>query len=187
MRTGKNKVGGVIRLRFTYNMLREVAEIKASPEEIAKILDTQCAEVAEFERVGVWPNVVLGRIEKIEKHPNADKLKICTVNVGIETKQIITAAPNVYEGMWVAVALHGAKLMSGTIKRTKLRGILSEGMLCSTSELGIDEVCDGVSDVKKELGIDELDESLLGKGFYLSCHLRGMCSEDCRYCGLHRK
>lgn len=83
--------------------------------------------------------VVVGRIEKIEKHPDADKLQICRINVGDEELlQIITAAKNVYEGMVVPVALVGAEVIGGSIKLSKLRGIESYGMLCSAEELGIE-------------------------------------------------
>jgi len=149
-------------VKFTYSMLKEFLNLNISPQEVAEVLDKQCAEVAELKEIGGWPNVVLGRIDEIEKHPNADKLKICRINVGDGYKQIITAA-QVHEGMWVGVALHGAKLVSGTIKKTKLRGVLSEGMLCATSELGIDEVCDGVSDLQSELPNFEFRDELLGK------------------------
>lgn len=83
-------------------------------------------------------NCVVGRIEKIEKHPDADKLVVCSVNVGKEENiQIVTGAPNVYEGAVVPVALDGAVLAGGVkIKKSKLRGVYSNGMLCSVEELG---------------------------------------------------
>ena len=85
-------------------------------------------------------NVVVGKITTLQKHPNADKLTICSVDVGTEAPvQIITGAGNVFAGAYVPVALNGAKLPTGqTIKAGKLRGELSFGMLCSISELGLD-------------------------------------------------
>ncbi|NMW85623.1 phenylalanine--tRNA ligase subunit beta [Peptoniphilus sp. AGMB00490] len=83
--------------------------------------------------------IVVGQIEKIEKHPDADKLVICTVNVGTEVLQIVTGAPNVFEGAIVPVALHGSSVAGGVkIKRGKLRGVESNGMLCSLEELGFE-------------------------------------------------
>ena len=89
---------------------------------------------------------VVGQIEKIEPHPDADKLIICQVNVGTETVQIVTGAPNVKEGDKVPVVLDGGKVAGGhdgkmtpggiTIKKGKLRGVESNGMLCSIEELG---------------------------------------------------
>lgn len=83
--------------------------------------------------------IVVGKIEKIEKHPDADKLVVCSVNVGDEVLQIVTGAPNVFEGAIVPVALHGSTVAGGVkIKKGKLRGVESNGMLCSLEELGFD-------------------------------------------------
>ena len=93
--------------------------------------------------------IVVGKIEKIEKHPDADKLIICQVNIGAETIQIVTGAPNVKEGDLVPVVLDGGKVAGGhdggplpedgiTIKAGKLRGVPSNGMMCSIEELGSD-------------------------------------------------
>lgn len=96
-------------------------------------------------------NVVVGKIEKIEKHPDADKLVVCQLNVGQEEPvQIVTGAPNVFEGAYVPVALHKsripgplhgkAKEEGGTkITKGKLRGVVSYGMLCSAEELGFED------------------------------------------------
>ena len=90
--------------------------------------------------------IVIGQIEKIERHPDADKLIICQVNIGMETIQIVTGAPNVKEGDKVPVVLdggrvagnHDGKMTPGgiRIKKGKLRGIESNGMMCSIEELG---------------------------------------------------
>jgi len=82
--------------------------------------------------------VVCGRIEKIDRHPNAERLVICQVNMGDKTLQIITAATNVFEGAVVPVAVDGAHLNGDIkIKKGKLRGEVSEGMFCSIEELGL--------------------------------------------------
>ncbi len=120
-------------------------------------------------------NVVVGRIEKIEKHPDADKLVVCQVNVGKdELLQIVTGAPNVFEGAYVPVALDGSRIPGplhgqekqegGTvIKKGKLRGVESSGMLCSASELGFE---DKVVPVAHKDGIWILeDEYPLGQDF----------------------
>lgn len=90
--------------------------------------------------------IVVGRVEKIEKHPDADKLVICQVNVKTETIQIVTGAPNVFEGAVVPVVLDGGRVAGGhdgtrtpggiKIKKGKLRGVPSYGMMCSIEELG---------------------------------------------------
>ena len=81
---------------------------------------------------------VVGEVLTCEKHPDADKLKVITVNVGEETLQIVCGAPNVEAGQKVVVALSGAMMPSGLlIKPSKLRGVDSNGMLCSKRELGL--------------------------------------------------
>ena len=83
-------------------------------------------------------SIVAGKIISIDKHPDADKLVICQVDVGNEVLTIVTGATNVFEGMVVPVALVGGKVVQGPIKESKLRGISSFGMLCSGEELGMD-------------------------------------------------
>lgn len=101
-------------------------------------------------------NVVVGKILKIEDHPDADKLVVTQVDVGQDQPiQIVTAAKNVSEGDYIPLALHGSKLPGGlSIKKGKLRGVESNGMMCSCKELGIDEKF--VEDYKKN-GIYLLD------------------------------
>ncbi|KGF14990.1 phenylalanyl-tRNA synthetase subunit beta [Peptostreptococcus sp. MV1] len=101
-------------------------------------------------------NVVVGKILKIEDHPDADKLVVTQVDVGQDQPiQIVTAAKNVSEGDYIPLALHGSKLSGGlSIKKGKLRGVESNGMMCSCKELGIDEKF--VEDYKKN-GIYLLD------------------------------
>jgi len=85
-------------------------------------------------------NVVVGRIESIEKHQNADKLSVCKVNTGSETLTIVTGARNLKEGDYVPAALIGAKLPGGVvIEKTNFRGVDSFGMLCSLKELGYED------------------------------------------------
>lgn len=114
-------------------------------------------------------NVVVGRIEKIEKHENADKLLVCTVNVGKETLIIVTGAKNVKEGDYVPVAIVGAKLPGGIeIEKTNFRGIDSFGMLCSLKELGYgDSVIpkhqkDGIMILNKEYPLGTDIKEILG-------------------------
>ena len=117
--------------------------------------------------------VVVGRIEKVEKHPDADKLLICIVDIGQEEKvQIVTGAPNVFEGAYVPVILHGGKLPDGTtIKKGKLRGVTSYGMLCSAKELGYD---DKNIPVEHKDGIWILDKEYpLGKDIVEALELAG--------------
>ena len=105
-------------------------------------LDSITAAAPEFS------NVVVGDIESIAPHPDADKLRVCAVNNGQEVLQVICGAANAREGMRVALAQVGAVLPGGLkIKRAKLRGVESLGMLCSASELGLAEQSEGIMDL----------------------------------------
>ena len=90
--------------------------------------------------------VVVGEIISTEQHPDAEKLTVCTVNVGQEEPlQIVCGARNVAPGLKVPVALHGAKLPGGKkIKKGKLRGVLSNGMICAQDELGFERDIEGI-------------------------------------------
>lgn len=114
-------------------------------------------------------NVVVGKILKLEKHPNADKLTICTVDIGSERLQIVTGATNLKEGDYIPVAKIGAKLPGGMeIQKTNFRGIDSFGMLCSLQELGYDdsvipkEVRDGIFILDKEYPLGTSIINILG-------------------------
>src|SRR5690606_3332427 len=95
---------------------------------------------AVIDRSHGMTNVVVGYVESCEKHPEADKLSICQVNVGADgIEQIICGAPNIAAGQKVIVVRPGAKLPGGVkIKKAKLRGEVSNGMICSLQELGIE-------------------------------------------------
>ncbi len=117
-------------------------------KKIASRLTGVGFEVEEIIEVDKFlKNVVVGKINKITKHEQADKLFVCDVNIGEKNVQIITSATNVFEGAIVPVALDGAELANGIkIKNSKIRGVISEGMFCSGEELGInDNFYDGAS------------------------------------------
>jgi len=127
-------------VRVSYKWLQEFVEIDISPQELADRLTLAGITVEGITEPGAGiEKVITGRIESIEPHPNADKLVVTRVNTGAEQLQIITAATNVREGDIIPVAVEGARLASGlVIKRAKLRGVESRGMMCSGQELGID-------------------------------------------------
>lgn len=100
-------------------------------------------------------NLVIGEVLECEMHPDSDHLHVCKVNVGHEVLQIVCGAPNVRKGLKVIVALPGAILPGGTIKKGNIRGIQSNGMLCSIAELGLDHKFLKEEDIN---GICELDD-----------------------------
>ncbi|MCI8948885.1 MAG: phenylalanine--tRNA ligase subunit beta [Lachnospiraceae bacterium] len=125
-----------------------VPDLKASPQEYTDVMTLSGTKVEGYECLDKnLEKIVVGEILKIERHPDADKLIICQVNIGTETIQIVTGAPNVKEGDKVPVVLDGGKVAGGhdggplpeegiKIKKGKLRGIESNGMMCSIEELG---------------------------------------------------
>ncbi|MDO5041543.1 MAG: phenylalanine--tRNA ligase subunit beta [Peptoniphilus sp.] len=120
--------------------LRDYVDIKENTKKIAdKITDTGSHVESIEDRSEGLSKVVTGKIEKIKKHPDADKLVVCQVNVGDEMLQIVTGAPNVFEGAVVPIALVGSTLSGGLkIEEGLLRGVQSKGMMCSLQELGLD-------------------------------------------------
>ena len=128
-------------MKISYNWIKDFVDIDIPVEELAEKLSTSGFEVEEYEFQNKHlHDVYVGKITKIEKHPEADRLQVCQVDVGNKKVQIITSATNVFEGAVVPVSLEGADLVNGVkIKPTNFRGVKSEGMFCSGEELGIDE------------------------------------------------
>ena len=137
-------------MRTSLNWIKDlVPGLEATPQEFMDAMTLSGSKVEFYECMDKdLEKIVVGQIEKIEKHPDADKLVICQVNVGSETIQIVTGAPNVYEGAKVPVVLDGGRVAGGhdgekteggiKIKKGKLRGVESNGMMCSIEELGSD-------------------------------------------------
>ena len=125
---------------ISYNWLKDYVDIDIPPQELADRLTMAGVAVENVTALGQGVDgVVVGRIESIDPHPGADKLVVTVVNTGSEKLQIVTAATNVNAGDVIPVALEGAVVASGLkIKRAKLRGVESRGMMCSGQELGID-------------------------------------------------
>ena len=137
-------------------------------EKIAKELTLAGSEISSIEKVGGDINgVIIGKVLSVRKHPDADKLSVCEVDIGYETLSIVCGAPNVREGIFVPVALIGAKLPNGlTIKKASIRNVESNGMLCSRTELGYDEIegIYGIWILDEEINKAELNtEEIIGK------------------------
>jgi tRNA-binding protein len=123
----------------TYMKVETVGEVELTEEVASQLQDALLKNGVEIKLdVDFTPKFVVGHILEKEKHPNADKLSVCTVDVGSETVQIVCGAPNVDAGQKVVVAKVGAVMPSGMIIRdAELRGVPSAGMICSAKELGL--------------------------------------------------
>src|SRR6266568_8581985 len=134
-------------MKFSVNWLREFVDLPKTPEEIADLLTRAGVETENIEtRDAKIENVIVSQITASSRHPNADRLTVCEVDDGSGTKrQIVCGATNYKVGDKVPLALPGTKLPDGTeIRKSKLRGVDSEGMLCSPIELGLGEDASGL-------------------------------------------
>jgi len=144
-------------MRISLNWLRELVASSLPPEELAETLTMAGFEVEAIEDRRTWAaGVVVGKVVSCERHPNADKLSVCQVDIGTETLGIVCGAPNVRAEILVPVATIGSYLpqVDLKIKATKLRGVPSHGMICSLAELGLS---------KESAGIHIFDPVLLGE------------------------
>ena len=145
-------------MKFSEQWLRDWVNPTVSTDEIVQQLT-----MAGLELDGIEPaapdlsGVIVARIDSTEPHPDADKLQVCQVNIGKnETRQIVCGANNARPGLMTALATEGAILPGGLkIKAAKLRGVESFGMLCATSELGLDEESAGIVELDDDLTIGQ--------------------------------
>ena len=145
-------------MNISTTWLREWVNPDVSDEVLAEKLTMAGLEVDGIAPVAPpFDDVVVGQVVSCEKHPDADKLSLCQVNIGqIENLQIICGASNVRQNLKVAVATVGTKLPNGLkIKKAKLRGVESCGMLCSETELGISDSHDGIMELSVDASLGE--------------------------------
>ncbi|MCZ6819105.1 MAG: phenylalanine--tRNA ligase subunit beta [Calditrichaeota bacterium] len=156
-------------MKTTYNWLKEYTDVPDAPDALAHrltMLGLEVDEVVSLERS--FQGVVVGKVVEKNAHPNADKLSVCRVDVGGEELSVVCGAANVAVGQKVPLAKVGAKLPNGVqLKRVKIRGVESEGMICSEIELGISSRSEGIMvlDNGAKIGADFLD--VVGERDYL--------------------
>ncbi len=149
-------------MKISYNWLKEFIDFDCSPEELAGVMTVTGSEVEAMEEVGASPEgIVTGKVLKVEKHPDADRLTVCTVDVGSETLTAVCGAPNVAENQNIIFAKVGAVLADGTkLKRAKIRGVESFGMIVAEDEIGISDDHGGIivldKGVKPGIAISEI-------------------------------
>ena len=147
---------------ITKEWLNEWIDVKdIDTQDIAKELNSIGLEVDSVEKVRMPQDVVVGHVISCEKHPNADKLNVCKVDIGEKIEQIVCGAKNVAAGQMVAVAKVGSILPGNfKIKPAKLRGIESNGMICSSTELGLAKINDGIMVLDDSIGKLEIGKQL---------------------------
>lgn len=153
-------------MKFSRNLISQFINLsKTSNDALNKTLNNIGLEVESIYKISMPTNVVIGKVLDKQKHPNADKLSVCKVDIGSEILQIVCGAKNVAKEQFVPVALNGAKLppkdssqAAFIIKKSELRGVESNGMICSAKELGLPNIEDGIFVLDNSIG-----ELILGK------------------------
>lgn len=143
-------------MKVSLNWLKDYLNLdNISKEELYNAISLHVCEIETMKPLCEVNNLVVGEVLTCVDHPDSDHLHVCEVNLGDKVSTIVCGAPNVAAKQKVIVALPGAKLPGGTIKSSKVRGVLSDGMICSLSELGIE---DRLVDEKYKNGIYVLPE-----------------------------
>jgi phenylalanyl-tRNA synthetase beta chain len=140
-------------MQFSEAWLRSLVNPKLDTDQLCHLMTMAGLEVEEAVPVApAFNDVVVAEILTAERHPNADRLQVCTVNVGVaEPLQIVCGAPNARAGLKTACALVGAELPGNfKIKQAKVRDVASSGMLCSAKELGTAETADGIMELPSD-------------------------------------
>jgi phenylalanyl-tRNA synthetase beta chain len=152
----------------TKSWLSEWIDLKGiSTDDLAKTFNSIGLEVDRVKTYDVPSKIVVGRVLECEKHPDADKLNVCKVDIGSSVRQIVCGALNVRAGLDVVVATVGAVMPSGmAIKPVKLRGVDSEGMICSASEIGFENIGNGIVELDNSIGEYELGQEVSTIDFF---------------------
>ena len=146
-------------MKLSLNWLSDYIDLSdLSTDEIVNQMVKCGFEVESIEKLSDATNLIVGKVIECKDHPDSDHLHVTKTDIGSEVLDIVCGAPNCREGLKVIVALDGAKLPGGEIKKSVIRGVESNGMLCSLKELGIKE--DLIpEDSCSHSGIEELDDS----------------------------
>ncbi|MCL2062840.1 MAG: phenylalanine--tRNA ligase subunit beta [Candidatus Cloacimonetes bacterium] len=150
-------------MNISYNWLKEIIDIDLSPEELGHKLTFSGIEVESVKKTGDLLNsIIIAEIIEKEKHPEADKLSVCMVFDGDNTHQVVCGAPNCAKGQKIAFAPIGTEFPDLKLKKVKLRGVESHGMICSERELGLSDEHDGILVLPEYTKIGKNLDSVLG-------------------------
>lgn len=151
-------------MKLSLNWLRELVDLPETVEEICERMTLLGLEVEQVETFRLtYPDCVVAEITEAAPHPDADRLKVCRVSTGAEEIGIVCGAPNARAGLKVALAQVGAVLPDGTkIKKGKIRGQVSMGMICSEAELGLGAGADGIIELEDDAVVGTALDELFG-------------------------
>tara|TARA_Y100000590_G_scaffold154414_1_gene177474 strand:- start:161 stop:2554 length:2394 start_codon:yes stop_codon:yes gene_type:complete len=154
-------------MKLSLNWLKQYVNINTDVADLAHNLTMAGLEVNEVITIGDWRECYVGLVTSVEKHPNADRLSLCSVEINSERFQVVCGAPNVEAGIKICLARPGARLYNPRsnsyekLKANKIRGVTSEGMICSELELGIGEDHNGILILPAETAVGTNIESIL--------------------------
>ena len=131
-------------MKISRNWLADYISSDKTDNQLVDMFTQLGLECTVYKRKNNFSDVVIGKVLKCVKHPNADKLKLCKIDLGNKIEEIICGAPNIKKGLTVPVAIVGSEIGDFKIKKAKIRDVYSNGMVCSGKELGINEDNDGI-------------------------------------------
>ena len=152
-------------MKVPLSWLKQYVSVEHTPEDLARLLTMAGIEVGAIQKIGEWSDVCVGEVMVVTPHPNADRLRLVQVKIDSESTseplpEVVCGAPNVAVGQKIAYASIGAVLVDGhtgepgrKLKRAKIRGVTSEGMVCSARELGLGANHDGILVLNKDLPV----------------------------------
>ena len=144
-------------MKVSQNWLKSLVDINTTPDDLSEKLSIGGFEVESLINCSLnVQGVVLGKVISVVKHSNSEKLSICNVDIGTSNfLQIICGAKNVKANIYVYVATVGNHLsaINLTIKKTEIRGVMSEGMICSLEELGMEDKSEGIAVINEEIAL----------------------------------
>ncbi len=141
-------------MKISYNWLKQYIDLTLSPEELKEKMTFAGIEVEEMVYLGdELKDIVVAKIVTREQHPDADKLSLCTVDDGTTVRQVVCGAPNTRTGQIVAFAPVGTQIGEIKLKKAKIRGVESEGMICSEREMGLSDNHDGIMELPEDAPI----------------------------------
>ncbi|MBR1790929.1 MAG: phenylalanine--tRNA ligase subunit beta [Bacteroidaceae bacterium] len=183
-------------MNISYKWLKEYVDFDLTAQEVADALTSIGLEVDAVEEVqsirGGLQGLVVGHVLTCEPHPNSDHMHVCTVDLGTEQQQIVCGAPNVAAGQKVIVATLGTKLYDGdqefTIKKSKLRGVESNGMICAEDEIGVGESHEGIIVLPEDtpVGMPAAQYFGLESDFLIEVDITPNHSDACSHYGVAR-
>jgi phenylalanyl-tRNA synthetase beta chain len=159
-------------MKISLKWLKDYVDLKLAPKELAERLTMAGIEVKAVNTIGGWENMVVGEVLAVNPHPNADRLKLATVSLSGQQFTVVCGAPNIAVGQKVPFAHVGAQLIDGhtsevvRLESAKIRGILSEGMVCSEKELGISDSHEGIMVLPSEAPIGMPLSEYLGDAIF---------------------